>query len=798
MANKTTNHPKKELNVLGGTQLRGDRPTYRSRAAASKNDSSVPLSTRQKKYSSLHQGLADNYDYYADSQTSHSRRINKKDLNDFMYEDEFEHLDYEELDEEYDEYDDFDEYGDDDSAGYDEYEDDYDEYDDIFDDFDDDFDDYEEEKKSKKSVKQGSKKAAKKASSAKAASKTSKASKATGNGTKKKDIFAIIVLALQGILSIGLIIVLAQLNVLPTGWFIAVIAVLVILWVLVFLSQFKGRKKLPLIGKLISILLCILLIIGNYYVIITNNAIEVVTDEKVYNYTYLDVVVLKDDAAKDIKDAKDYTFGTQATYQPMNLNKAIDEIENDIGSMIETQDYDTVLTQADALYKGEVPAIIYNRNFKGTIIEKHENFEEDVRIIKTVTIKEQLNIKSNSDVDVTTQPFLFYISGNDEYGELTIEGRSDVNMLVAVNPNTRQILMITTPRDYYVELPGVSNGTRDKLTHAGVYGTQCQLDTMEELYGYPIDYYCKVNFSSLIDIVNAIGGIDVYNEQEFEFDNSDGFIIPQGDVHMDGYTALCFCRERNSFADGDFARARHQQAVIEAIINKLLSTTGFSAYSQLIKTLEKCCVTNIPKDSISALVKKQLSEGGGWTISKASAEGEGYSQTTWSMGDMALDVIIPYSQSLRNVTAMLDQLYNGEEVTVLQMGDNDDYSLIVGPGPVPEQPERDEDGNTIKRIDLVGADGVKFGERVQHIDPDTEKVIREELIDLEGNSLSEEEVEERMTADDSGDDEDPDVDDGEDDSDDDGDDDGDDDDGDDDYEEDDYEEDDTGDEGDDE
>ncbi|MCQ2512832.1 MAG: LCP family protein [Lachnospiraceae bacterium] len=725
MTDKNSINRNKGLNVLGGDELRGSRSTYRARAKSSKSNLSVPLSTRQKKYSTLHQGRADNYDYYADKKTAHSRKLEKADLDAFMYEDEY-----------------FDEPKYKDSKVFD------DEYD--FSDYDD-FDDYDEDyKSSRKKEKKPSvnKKPVKKTSKKEANKKKSSSGKASKGPKKKTDIFAIILLALQSILTIGFIIVLARLNVLPAGWFIAIIAVLVVLWVIIFLTQFKGRKKLPLIGKIISILFCIILAIGNYYVIITNKAIDTVTDETVYNYTYLDVAVLKDDPAKDIKDTKNYTFGTQATYQPLNLNYAITEIENDIGSSIETKDYGTVLEQADALYSKEVPAIIYNRNFKGTIIEKHKNFEEDVRIIKTVTIKEELNIKSNSNVDVTTQPFLFYISGNDEYGELTIEGRSDVNILVGVNPNSRQVLMVTTPRDYYVELPGVSNGIRDKLTHAGVYGTQCQLDTLEELYGYPIDYYCKVNFSSLIDIVNAIGGIDVYNEQEFEFDNSDGLIFEEGWLHLDGYRALCFCRERNSFADGDFARARHQQAVIEAIINKLLSTTGFTAYSQLIKTLEKCCVTNMPKDSISALVKKQLAEGGGWTISKASAEGEGYSQITYSMGDMPLDVIIPYAQSLRNITTMFDQLYNGEEVTVLQLGENDDYTLVVQPGPVPEQAERDENGNIIKREDLIDSNGVKFGERIKHLDPDTDRVVSEETVDLNGAPLSEEEINNRMAAND--------------------------------------------------
>ena len=232
---------------------------------------------------------------------------------------------------------------------------------------------------------------------------------------------------------------------------------------------------------------------------------------------------------------------------------------------------------------------------------------------------------------------------------------------------------------------------------------------------------------------------------EFEFDNSDGLIIPEGWVHLDGYTALCFCRERHSFEDGDAARARHQQAVIEAIINKLLSSTGFSAYSQLIKTLERCCVTNMPKESISALVKKQLSEGGSWNITKVAAEGLGMMQTTYSMGNMALYVTMPYAKSLQNIRTMLNQLYNGEPVTELMMDEEyDDYSLVAEPGPVPETSEEDEDGYTIVRVDLVDADGKVFGTEVRHIDElNDDKVMKVEYLDLNGNKMTAAEVEAR-------------------------------------------------------
>ena len=523
--------------------------------------------------------------------------------------------------------------------------------------------------------------------------------KSSGNGRKnkktlKKDIFAIILLALQAALSIALIIVLTILNVLPAGLFILLVVVLIVLWLLVFFSQWKRYKKLPLIGKIFSIIICIVLIVGNYYMIITNKAIDTVSEEVAYDIDYIDVVVMANDPAQKIEDAADYTFGTQATFQPINLNTALSDIEDAIGKEPKTKDYTSALNQADALYSGEVKAIIYNRDFKTAIEEKHEKYEEETRVIMTITIKEQVDIKAGSDVDVTTQPFLFYISGNDEYGDISISGRSDVNMLVAVNPVSRQVLMINTPRDYYVELPGVSGGMRDKLTHAGVYGVQCQVDTMSALYGYDVDYYSKVNFSSLWDIVDCLGGIDIYNDYYFHCTTGDSE-FEEGNIHLDGFHALEYCRERESLEDGDFERGRHQQIVLEAIINKLLSSAGFTAYSQLIKTLEKCCITNIPKESISALVKKQLAEGGGWNIVKASAEGGGLIQATYSMGEMGLYVCMPYAQSIRNVQEMLRALYAGEEVIPLQMAEEgDDYTFIAEPGPVPEIADEEEETTT--------------------------------------------------------------------------------------------------------
>ena len=211
------------------------------------------------------------------------------------------------------------------------------------------------------------------------------------------------------------------------------------------------------------------------------------------------VAVLADDPAQALEDAADYSFGIQLERGAKNMQAAITDIQDELGSDIETTEYDSIQAQAQALHDGEVDAIIYNEAYTDILEEGFEGYKDSVRIIYTHEIRVEMDFGgSASDDSLTKEPFTVYISGIDVYGDVSQTSRSDVNIIAVVNPNTNQILLVTTPRDYYVEIPGVSEGQEDKLTHAGIYGIDASMATLSELYETDINYYVRLNFTSLI------------------------------------------------------------------------------------------------------------------------------------------------------------------------------------------------------------------------------------------------------------------------------------------------------------
>ena len=262
------------------------------------------------------------------------------------------------------------------------------------------------------------------------------------------------------------------------------------------------------------------------------------------------------------------------------------------------------------------------------------------------------------DVEVAEEPFTVYISGNDSYGEVTTaEGRSDVNILLTVNPNTRQILMTTTPRDYYVELP-LGEGCWDKLTHAGNYGIDCSMQTLEALYDVEIDYYLRVNFSGFESIVEALGGVDVYSE--YEFTATTGHYFTQGYNAVDGPAALAFVRERYAFEAGDVQRGRNQMAMIEAIIDKAMSPALLTGYMGLMESVSDSFVTNMPKSSVGDLMKLQLREGGSWNVVTNSVSGYVSEVYTYSDSSQLLSVMLPDEASVQYAAELIDRCESGE------------------------------------------------------------------------------------------------------------------------------------------
>ena len=264
---------------------------------------------------------------------------------------------------------------------------------------------------------------------------------------------------------------------------------------------------------------------------------------------------------------------------------------------------------------------------------------------------------------ITKEPFVVYLSGVDTRGELTEKARSDVNILAAVNPETKQVVLINTPRDYYVDLAGTNS--KDKLTHAGLYGVQTSMDTLGNLYGVDVQHYIRINFAGFINIVDALGGVDVYSDQAFTSVGSPGYYDPttfaEGWNHLDGKAALAFARERHAFKTGDVQRGINQMKVIDAMLNKIKSPALLMGFSKIMDAAADCFVTSFSQDQISALVRMQLSDFAEWDIESYTVTGTSSSSTKcYSAKGQKLYVMKPDDASVSKAREMIASVLGGE------------------------------------------------------------------------------------------------------------------------------------------
>lgn len=297
---------------------------------------------------------------------------------------------------------------------------------------------------------------------------------------------------------------------------------------------------------------------------------------------------------------------------------------------------------------------------------------------------------------ITKEPFVIYLSGVDTRGELTEKARSDVNILAVVNPKTKQVALINTPRDYYVDLAGTDS--KDKLTHAGLYGVENSMETLGNLYGVEVDHYIRINFAGFMTIVDALGGVDVYSDQAFTSVGSPGYYDPttfvEGWNHLDGQAALAFARERHAFATGDVQRGINQMKVIDAMLNKIKSPTLLMSFSKLMDAASDCFVTSFSQDQISALVRMQLSDFAEWSIESYTATGTSAKSTKcYSAKGQSLYVMKPDTASVNEAKALIAGVLGGEEMvidTTQKPEKTDVHTPSSSTAPAPETPVESE------------------------------------------------------------------------------------------------------------
>lgn len=455
---------------------------------------------------------------------------------------------------------------------------------------------------------------------------------------------------IQLILAVGLIAVIWNSGLVPTKYLMAVIIVLLILFGVTFGLQYV-KNKVYIVGIVLSIILSILQAIGIVYML---KADKLMADVGGANYKTdnMIVVVKKDNPASNLMDASMYRFGTQTAVDQENTQTMLDNINKALGREVKVEQYGTVQELANALLEGRVDAAVYNQALDGLITDSIEDYSEQVRVLYQYGIETELE-QETADVE---EPFNVYISGIDVDGPITTNSRSDVNIIMTVNPNTKKILLTTTPRDYYVQIPDISGEQRDKLTHAGIYGVDASMRTLEQLYGIDISYYARVNFSSLVKIVDTLGGVDV--DSDFEF-TAGGYQFKQGMNHLDGKQALAFSRERYSFEDGDNQRGKDQEKVLTAILNKAMSPAILSNASALIADVSDSVQTNMTKEEMTKFIKMQLNDGASWTIESQAASGNGDTQACYSSGDQPLYVMWPDEAVVQSISAKMNEILNG-------------------------------------------------------------------------------------------------------------------------------------------
>lgn len=471
--------------------------------------------------------------------------------------------------------------------------------------------------------------------------------------TQAKQFIGWLLTVVQLVASVIFILTIAFLGVLPAVYLGVLAAVVTALVILTRLLLSRSRKKKRYYaGVVISILLSVALFAADFYLSKVNSVIEEVTGA-VYETTIIGVYVLDDDPAQELEDAADYDFGYLRSYGREDTDYAIEQMEKRFGGEFSRQSYSTMVDLADALYAGESQAIILSSAYVDVIADTdgYDTFAEDIRLLYTVQWEEELET-----ADASENVFTVLISGIDTDGAISTKSRSDVNILAVVNRNTHQVQLISTPRDYYVAL-SISNGVKDKLTHAGIYGIQVTMDTIGMLYDVDVDYYFRINFTGFVELIDAMGGITVNSEVAF---STGSYTFTVGENYLDGEAALAFVRERHAFSSGDRQRGKNQMAVVSAVISQMQTLSFLQNFSGFLDGVESSFETNIPSDLITDMVKEQIAGGDSWNVASYSVDGTGDYATTYSMSQ-ELYVMIPDEETVEYAKSLINAVLSGEE-----------------------------------------------------------------------------------------------------------------------------------------
>ncbi len=464
---------------------------------------------------------------------------------------------------------------------------------------------------------------------------------------------------------------------------IMAVGLLLLLPLLLYLMQREKKgenKKKSLRAALIVLLLFLALLEGAAFFFLNsyNRTMDRMTDGRT-QVTRMTVYLKEDDLAQTMEYAleREYVFGTLSYADQEAVTHTKDRIESKYGHRVTLKTYNSLLELIQALDEGEVNALLISSAYLdliGSLPEEYAGYQTTLRVMMESEVTTEIarpETQQNTEIDEKTaltlrspelweDSLVVYVSGIDSYGAVTASSRSDVNILAIVNKDTKTVLLISTPRDFYVPFP-FAGGSLDKLTHAGVYGVDCSIETLSSYYGVPIDYYLRVNFTGFIRMIDTLGGVDVDSDADF---TSHEYHFQKGINHLDGDAALRFVRDRYSFgAEGDRARGRHQMAVIKGVIKGLASFKMLSNYSEIMDELADSFQTNAPKVLVGELVRMTLdTESGKWKVLTYSVNGYDRTDYSYSLGCNAY-VMAPEIKTVEYARKLVIAVASGETPT---------------------------------------------------------------------------------------------------------------------------------------
>lgn len=493
-------------------------------------------------------------------------------------------------------------------------------------------------------------------------------------------IFAIILSVILVVFTGGLIYQIFKLQILPDNILIPIILVLILLtMIFVLLINFSTHG---LVSKILCSLMVVVLSavygLGNYYLYSTNTTLETVTDQENKAKNTVSVVALNSSGLEDVNSLEGSKLGVLKTIGNEATKKSLTDLKkNNVTYTKKT--YDNMLGMLKALYDGEVDAIVLNEAYRSNVcdLEDYTNFNNDTKVIHKTVYYTKENSSSLAVSDITSKPFNILISGNDSFGSLDENARSDVDMLVTINPVTSTILLTSIPRDSYVKEVcndyACNYGAYDKLTHTGIYGVDTTKDTIENMLDIDINYVYRVNFTSMIDIVDALGGVDVTVPEGMAvskfYTNSNLEGVHEGENCLDGKRALAYSRERKAYLDGDLQRARNQQQVLQAMFKKATSPEIIKNYTSLLKALVGAFDTNMTTQEITSFIKYQIQAKPSWKFEQFVLKGDNDLRTSAELGSEVSAVIL-YDSYINIAHDKIQAVLDGQSSDTIEADDD--------------------------------------------------------------------------------------------------------------------------------